>query len=99
LDRLAPVCPTCRSLGRPGAQLTLGTIARSHDDDVLEGALLCPEPLCQREHPIIDGIPVVVADLQSWALHQFDAVMRREDLSPFTESLLGDAAGPGSAFD
>jgi SAM-dependent methyltransferase len=72
---------------------------RAEADDVLEGVLVCPNQDCQREHPIVDGIAVVVADLQSWASHQLDAVLRREDLSSFMESLLGDAAGPGSALD
>ena len=47
----------------------------------------------------MDGIPIVVSDLQSWATHQLDAVMWRQDLSAFTESLLGDAAGPAHGFD
>jgi SAM-dependent methyltransferase len=79
--------------------LRLGTVARSEADDIREGVLVCSEPLCQREHPVVDGIPVVVADLQSWAAHQLDAVMRRQDLSPLIESLLADAAGPDSALD
>lgn len=79
--------------------LALGTVAKAVGEDILEGALVCPEAACQREHPIIDGIPVVVADLQSWATHQLDAVLRRDDLSPFLESLLGDAAGPGGNLD
>jgi SAM-dependent methyltransferase/uncharacterized protein YbaR (Trm112 family) len=104
LGRLRPVCPACRAAGRDGALLELGTVARAEnddngDDDIREGVLLCPEPRCQREHPIIDGIPVVVADIASWAAHQLAGVLRRDDLSPFTESLLGDAAGPGSDFD
>jgi SAM-dependent methyltransferase/uncharacterized protein YbaR (Trm112 family) len=99
LERLRPTCPTCRAAGRDAPPLTLGTIARVDGDDILEGALLCSAQQCQREHPIIDGIPVVVADLQSWAAHQLDSVLRRDDLSSFTESLLGDAAGAGSALD
>jgi SAM-dependent methyltransferase/uncharacterized protein YbaR (Trm112 family) len=77
----------------------LGTVARADGDDVREGVLLCPERLCRREHPIVDGIPILVVDLVSWAEHQLDAVLRRDDLAPFTESLLGDAAGPGSRHD
>lgn len=99
LERLQPVCPACRAAGRAATPLVLGTVARSDGDEVLEGVLLCPEPLCQREHPIIDGIPIVVVDLASWAEHQLGAVLRREDLSPFVESLLGDAAGAGVPFD
>ena len=85
--------------GRVPAALQLGTVARTAGPDVVEGALLCPDPACRREHPIVDGIPVVVADLRLWATHQLDAVLWRRDLSPFMESLLGDAAGPGTFFD
>jgi SAM-dependent methyltransferase len=87
-------------MGRPPSALSLSTVVHEDDHgDVREGVLVCAEPLCQREHPIVDGIPIVVADLPSWATHQLDAVLWRQDLSPFTESLLGDAAGPASAFD
>ena len=99
LSRLQPVCPACRAQGRVPAPLALGAVALADGDDVIEGVLLCTERRCQREHPIIDGIPVVVADLGGWASHQMPGVTRRDDLSPFTESLLGDAAGPGSDFD
>jgi SAM-dependent methyltransferase/uncharacterized protein YbaR (Trm112 family) len=98
LQQLRPVCPTCRAAGREPAPLVLGHVALAEGAEVLEGVLLCSELHCQREHPIIDGIPVVVADIASWASHQIGGVMRREDLSAFAESLLGDAAGPASEF-
>jgi SAM-dependent methyltransferase/uncharacterized protein YbaR (Trm112 family) len=99
LERLRPVCPVCRHRGREPQALVVGTVVRAAADDILEGVLLCPERTCQREHPIIDGIAVVVPDIASWATHQLDAVMRRDDLSMFMESALGDAAGPGSSFN
>jgi SAM-dependent methyltransferase/uncharacterized protein YbaR (Trm112 family) len=99
VERLRPACPTCRVSGRPPAALELGAISRAEGDEIREGVLLCSEPMCQREHPIVDGIPIVVADLPSWASHQLDAVLWRADLSAFTESLLGDAAGPGSEYE
>lgn len=98
-DRLGPVCPTCRTTGRGERALRVGHVARADGDDILEGVLVCSEIQCQREHPVIDGIPVVVADAASWASHQLDGALRRDDLSPFVESLLGDAAGPGSNLD
>ncbi len=99
LDRLRPVCPTCRLNGREAAPLRLATVARRESEDVREGVLVCSDSACQREHPIIDGIPIVVSDLASWVSHQMEAVLWREDLSSFTESLLGDAAGPASVFE
>jgi SAM-dependent methyltransferase/uncharacterized protein YbaR (Trm112 family) len=99
LERLRPVCPTCRAAGRQAQPLSLTTIVRAEGEEVDEGVLVCPDQACQREHPILDGIAVVVPDLQSWASHQLDAVLRRDDLSSFMDSLLGDAAGPGSLLD
>lgn len=72
---------------------------RDDGPDIVEGALQCAAPACLREYPIVDGIAVVVADLISWASHQLPAVLRRDDLSPWMTSLLGDAAGPGSQHD
>ncbi len=99
LERLQPRCPACRSAGRAPARLLLGEVAREEGGDIREGVLVCSEPMCRCEHPVIDGIPVVVSDIGSWAAHQLAGALRRDDLSAFTEGLLGDAAGPGSAFD
>jgi SAM-dependent methyltransferase/uncharacterized protein YbaR (Trm112 family) len=99
LEQLRPVCPACRAAGREPQALELGEVARSEGDDLVEAVLVCPERLCRREHPIVDGIAIVVADLIGWASHQLDAVLRRDDLSALIESLLGDAAGPGSGLD
>jgi SAM-dependent methyltransferase/uncharacterized protein YbaR (Trm112 family) len=98
-ETLKPLCPTCRAAGRGAVPLAIGTVARSEGaggaEEIVEGVLLCTHLHCQREHPIVDGIPIVVADIASWAAHQLPGALRRDDLSPFTESLLGDAAGPG----
>jgi SAM-dependent methyltransferase len=79
--------------------LRLSHTARRQDDDILEGTLLCPERMCQREHPIIDGIPVLLANPASWIENQLPYVLRRRDLTRFTESMIGDLAGAGSALD
>ncbi|MDE1928906.1 MAG: hypothetical protein KGI36_17135, partial [Burkholderiales bacterium] len=90
--RLRPLCPACRAAGRAAAPLALGAAALVQGDDIVEGVLVCSERLCQREHPIVDGIPIVVADIASWSAHQLPALQRRDDLSAFTESMIGDAA-------
>jgi SAM-dependent methyltransferase/uncharacterized protein YbaR (Trm112 family) len=99
LEVLGLFCPTCRLLGRTPGRLALARIDREERGDVLEGALVCGEPACQREHPIVDGVPIVIADIRSWAPHQLDAVLSRDDLAAETRSMLGDAAGPGTGFD
>ena len=99
LDALGLVCPTCRLLGRVPGSLVLTRVDRADGDDVIEGSLVCADGACLREHPVVDGVAVVVADLRSWAGHQLDAMLRRDDLAPATVSLLGDAAGPGTGYD
>jgi SAM-dependent methyltransferase len=99
LEAIGLICPVCRAQGRGELPLRLGVTVRADGDDILEGALVCDDTQCRREHPIIDGIPVVVSNLGGWAQHQLDAVLRREDLSPWMTSLLGDAAGAGTVLD
>ncbi len=98
-DRIRPVCPTCRANGRVAVPLEIGEVVREEGDDIREGMLVCPTVACQREHPIIDGIPIVVPDIRSFVSHQLGDIRAREDLSPFMESALGDCAGPGSDLD
>jgi SAM-dependent methyltransferase/uncharacterized protein YbaR (Trm112 family) len=92
------VCPTCRAAGRGTAGLTIGTVVREQDGDVSEGMLLCASPACQCEYPIIDGIPIITADVRAQVTHQLPVLRGRTDLSPLMDSLLGDCAGPDSDF-
>lgn len=51
------------------------------------------------EYPIIDGVPIIVADMRNYVSQNIIPILSRRDLSETTESLLGDCCGPGSAFD
>ena len=94
-DALRPVCVVCRS----AEPLVVGRVVREHDDDVIEGILTCVSPGCQREYPVIDGIPVLVGPIRSWLSANPLQILARTDLSPELESLLGDVLGSGSQFD
>lgn len=61
--------------------------------------MLCSNPLCLSEYPVIDGIPLLVADLRAYVTQNVAPLLGRTDLSSAMESLLGDCCGPGSAFD
>jgi SAM-dependent methyltransferase len=99
-DVLRPVCPVCRDLqSDQGFPLTIGTVCRERGDTILEGILLCTNPTCQREYPIIDGIPLIVPAIRSYVAEQLHAMLARADLSEPIESLIGDCCGPGSAHD
>lgn len=98
-ERIQPICPVCWTSRQSVSVLKIGRVARQDGDEILEGTLNCGDRMCQREHPIIDGIPVVLVNPASWIESQLPYVLRRRDLTDFTESILGDLAGPGSAFD
>jgi len=66
-------------------------------DHVLQGRLRCTR--CTRDYPIIDGIPVLIAELRRWMADHLDAVMERADLDPSLAVLIGDAMGPGTLYD
>lgn len=93
-ESLRPVCPLCRA-----ATLAVTHVAREADHDVLEGILGCTNPDCQREYPIVDGIPIIVAAIRGWLAANPLQLLQRDDLSPALESLVGDVLGPGSPYD
>ena len=60
---------------------------------------MCSNRQCLSEYPIIDGIPIIVADLRSYVSGNILSIFGRNDLTAVMESLIGDCCGPGSAFD
>ena len=97
-EKLKPLCPVCRLAGRESF-LGLGTVLKEKKGSILEGILSCSNPQCLSEYPVIDGIPVIKADLRSYISQNIIPVLCRDDLTDTMESLLGDCFGPGSAFD
>lgn len=93
-DALRPVCVVCRA-----APLSVARAVREENDDLLEGILQCTNGQCQREYPVIDGIPVLVGPIRAWLAANPLQVLLRDDLSPELESLLGDVLGAGSPYD
>lgn len=98
LEALRPVCPVCRAAGGE-TPLVLPDARREEDGHVVEGTLRCPSPACQREYPVLDGIPLLIANLRAYVAGAIDQINAREDLDAATESLLGDCCGPGSSYD
>ncbi len=98
-ETLRPHCPICYRDGGQSAPLTLATVLKREADVIMEGMLLCPSQGCQREYPIVDGIPLIVANLRGYLAENLHQLMARDDLSPTLESVIGDCAGPSSQFD
>jgi SAM-dependent methyltransferase/uncharacterized protein YbaR (Trm112 family) len=98
-EALRPHCPLCRRSTGDLRRLSLSSTIRREGDLIVEGVLLCPGPACQREYPILDGIPLIVANLRELLADNVFQVMMRDDLSETLESIIGDCSGPASVFD
>ena len=78
------------------SNLRLDQVVREEEEHVVEGILHCSAATCQREYPIVDGIPLIVADLRRYVTDNILAITARRDLSELMESVLGDCCGPDS---
>jgi len=81
------------------SDLLLGQVVHEKADHIVEGILHCSNASCQREFPIVDGIPLIVSDLRRYVSDNILALSARRDLSELTDSILGDCCGPGSTLD
>lgn len=66
---------------------------------MIEAIIHCSNPLCQREYPVIDGIPLLLANLRQFIAENALRLLSRRDLGPSLESLIGDCCGPASDYD
>lgn len=100
LAELRPICPTCRQVDpRALHPLRLSHVLAESAGHVEQGALVCENPQCQREYPIVDGIPILVPAIRAFVEHQLLPLLVRDDLHPVVASMLGDCAGPASPWD
>jgi SAM-dependent methyltransferase/uncharacterized protein YbaR (Trm112 family) len=98
-EALQPVCPRCRLEGQLNVPLQLATVTKEDHDIIVEGVLHCSAQTCQQEYPIIDAIPIIVPNVRAYLSDNLFSLTLRHDRSEAIESLLGDAAGPGSQYD
>lgn len=98
-ETLGPVCPVCRAREDRESPLVIGPVAREADGHIVEAVLHCSHAACQREYPVLDGVPMIIADLRRYVSDNLLSIAGRRDTSELTESLLGDCCGPGSTFD
>jgi len=92
LPELLPlICPRCRTVSERGRELHTVSVeqalVRDARGEIVEGILRCDNRLCRRAYPIVDGIPIVVADLAGFLRGSLAQVVERE-LHPQTAALL-----------
>jgi len=97
--QIQPICPVCRLSERGPSPLAIASVFQGDTSEITFGMIHCQYDGCRMEYPIIDGIPVIHSNvrgqIESYLLH----LIAREDLPTEIESLISDAAGPGSAYD
>ena len=98
-EALAPVCPRCLHGAGVEAPLTVGVAAETRGGRLWQGVLHCSNSGCWTEFPVIDGVPVLVADPAEYLRNARAQVLARDDLSEALESLVGDALGPGGEHE
>jgi SAM-dependent methyltransferase/uncharacterized protein YbaR (Trm112 family) len=98
-EKLRPVCPRCTQAAGHPSPLEIRSALKQVHDSMIEGVLVCPNRQCLSEYPVVDGIPIIVADLRSYVSQNIIPILRRHDLTDAMESLLGDCFGPASSFD
>jgi SAM-dependent methyltransferase/uncharacterized protein YbaR (Trm112 family) len=91
----APHCPSCRARGSS----VLLRLDRWQDSDGGQGILACPADECRRQFPVIDGLPVLVADLPRYLNEAGVYLLARDDLWAPVADLIGAVLPPGSWFD
>lgn len=97
-EALRPLCPVCLSAEHENALQIARVISEEHGQ-IVEGVLHCTRRACQREYPILDGIPLILAELRAYVASNMVTLIRRRDLSGCIESILGDCCGPGSILE
>lgn len=99
-ESLQPVCPIClHGNGISDARLRLLQSFSTSGDHIVQGILRCPREECCAEFPIIDGVPILVRDVQRYISENIQAIAERSDLHPALESLIGDCCGQGTVWD
>ena len=99
-ETLRPFCPVCKYRGLAEEfPLRIGTVSSESENQIVEGILLCTNPVCQSEFPILDGVPILLPNLRSYVAENIFHIVSRTDLSEVTESILGDCCSQGSVLD
>ena len=97
-ETFQPLCPQCLTLGKE-IPLKIRHISKQEEDCIVEATLICTNKACANQYPVIDAVPILLHPLANYLNDNFYAITQRHDLAIDSESILGDAAGPGAIFN
>lgn len=69
IEQIEFICPQCRRAGAEGivqSPLQLDQVFKREKDFVLEGFLVCSNTECGCTYPVLEGVPVVLKDIEGW---------------------------------
>jgi len=95
LQTFAPRCPVCLAAGHDG-RLRPEPGWKGTAERIRHGVLGC---ICGRAYPIIDGLPVLVADLGHYLGEAGIYLLARDDLPEAVADVIGRHMPPGAWFD
>ena len=91
-----PLCPLCRASQNGDYPLNISFALQQTNDQIHQGVLVCSNPACQCEYPIIDGIPYLFPDIRKYLSDHHLEILLRDDLPIELLNILHEAAGGSS---